>query len=263
MRRNGIAALLSGTALSASVLVLLVGCSLLPSLPDEATLNDDDDDREDSSEVVGLSADDLEDLLDSVDVPSAFDFDVDFDTIDSDDRVSEIEDYWGDSGVGDDCYDSYAASYIVGDDNDDDEFADLASQESDDGDELYSYASIDARAFADPDDAADFLDVVRDAAEECSDGGGYQLVDELEEVVWEVTRVDIDDVDFDLPDGVDALYQEEIVDADFADSYRVTFLQYGNVVVALTIQPSPESSFDLDDGDELAEALAEALTDLD
>jgi len=261
MRRNRIAALLSGTALSASILVLLVGCSLLPQ-PSNNPSRDDDRDDDESSELAEITTDDLEDLLDSVDVPSAFDLDVDFGTRDSDEKITDIEDYWGDAGVGDDCYDSYAASYLVGDDNDDDEYADLGSQESDPSDEMYSYASVDARVFSDPDDAADFLDLVRDAAEKCSDEGGYQLVDDEDEVIWEVTRVDTDDADLDLPDGVEALYQEEIVDADFAKGYRVTFLQYGNIVLAVTVQTSPESDFDMDDGDELSEELAEALVDL-
>jgi hypothetical protein len=264
MRRNGIATLLSGTALSASVLLILVGCSLLPQQSSGSSRVDDedDDDDKDTSESVELSARDLDDFFDVDDAPSAFDLTLDYSSTDSADRVDEVEGYWDDvSGSENDCFDSYAASFLVGDDDDGDEYVALAANETD---SASSYASIDGRVFDDEDAAADYFDTVREAAETCSDAGGYELFDDEGETIWQVSGVSAEDADgLDLPDGVSAIYQEEDVDRDYAEGYRVIMLQRGNVVIGITIQPAEDDNFSFDDGDELAEMIAEQLADLE
>ena len=259
MRRNGIATLLGGTALSASLLLILAGCSLLPQLPNNSS-GDDDDDDEETSEVSDFKARDLEDLFDPDDAPSGFAFDLDYSTEDISDWADEVEGYWDDSnGSEADCFDSYAASFILGG-GDDGEHVHIALNDSPSGSD---FASVDARVFDDADAAEDYFDVVSDAADDCSDADGYQLVNDDDEVTWEVSGVSVDDADdLDLPDGVNAIIQEEDVDADFAEAYRVIMLQRGNVIIAVTVEPFG-GDYDEGDGDELAELIAEQLADLD
>jgi hypothetical protein len=255
MRRFGI-----HSALVVGSVFLLAGCSLLPQIPNSSSR--DDDDEEETSEEVELSARDLEDLFDPDDAPGAFRLDMVYETIDGPDWAEEVETYWSDSeGSEQDCLDSYSASYLVGADHSDDEHVKIAVNDSESD---YSYVSVDGRVFADADSAADYFDLVEEAAADCDDAGGYSLYSEDGEEIWIVTGASTDEADdLDLPDGVRGLIQEEQVEPDFAESYRVILLQRGNVVVAVTVQPAGDGEFDQDDGDKLAELVAESLGDLD
>ena len=241
-------------------LFLLAGCSLLPQLSNDSSRDDDD---EESSESVELSARDLDGFFDADDAPAAFRIDLAYEKIDGSDWVDEVEGYWDDAeGSEDDCFESYSASYLIGGkDDDENDHVKIAVNDSESD---YSYVSVDGRVFGDADAAGDYLDAVEDAAADCDDAGGYLLYSEDGEAIWEVTGASVEEADdLDLPEGVRGIIQEEDVEPDFAQSYRVIMLQRGNVVVAVTVQPSGDGEFDEDDGDKLAELVAEKLGDLD
>lgn len=252
MRRHGIPSLfLVGTAL------LLGGCSLLP-LPFTGGPQGDGG----SSDGLEISPRDLDDLFDPDDAPRSLDIEMDFSSSSGEEWADEIDGYWDDSeGSNDDCYDSYVASFLLGGaDDDEDKHVTIAMNNSESD---YDYLSVDARVFADAAAAQDFFGVVADASEECDDAGGYELSSEGT-VIWEVSGVDAYEADeLDLPDGVAGFIQEEDVDRDFADSYRVIMLQRANVIVSITVQPADDGGFEADDGDELAELVAEQLAELD
>ena len=252
MRRHGIT-----SALLLCAALLLSACSLLPQQGGSPS-RDDRDDEDETSETVEFSARDLEELFDADDAPSDLDIDMDFSTTDGDDWADEIAGYWDNSeGSEIDCFDSYAASFLLGG-SDDDEHAKIALSGS-----ASDYLSVDARVFPDSDDAEDYFDVVEDASEKCSDAGGYELFSEGE-LIWSIAGVDVFDADeLDLPEGVSGIIQQEDVAPDFADSYRVIMLQRANVIVAITVQPAMDGEFDPGDGDELAELIAENLADFD
>lgn len=230
-------------------MVLLAGCSLLPQDADQST------------RTGRFEARDLDGFFDEDAAPSAITLDLSFSTIGGKARVNEVEGFWSDGQASDDaCFDSYAASFLIGGKHaDDDEFVYIAVSDSADPS---SYVSIDGRVFADTASAVEFFTIVSDAADTCSDAGGYDLFAN-EAQVWGASDVSVNVADdLELPNDIRAIYQQEIVDDKFADGYRVYMLQRDNLIVAITVQAGLEGDFDFDDGDELVEVIAEALSGL-
>ena len=176
-------------------------------------------------------------------------------------REGVVESFWTESdGSPEECYPSYAASFLAGESSgDSDQFADIAGHYPEDGGAI----NVFGRIFDSEDAASGYLDDLGAKAEACSDVGGYQLSDGEDGVGWSVTGVTVEPADgLELPDGVTAVYQEELLAAGFAKRYRVTLLQYSNVVVAVMAQQLDASVFDFDQVDELAESVAERLVRL-
>jgi hypothetical protein len=236
VRRNVVAA--TAAALS---LAVLWGCSAIPTK--------------------SISAAQLQGLVLAGDLGLDPSFDTTFTTQPIALRNSTIESFWSESeGTPEECYPAYAASYLAGESSgDSDELADIAGFYPDAGGAI----NVFGRSFDSEGAASSFLDGLTDVAAECTDAGGYQLSDGAGGLGWDATAVSIESAaDLSLPGGVTAAYQVEAVDAQYAALYRVTYLQFENVVVAVMAQQLEASVFTADQLDELAESVAERLARL-
>jgi len=228
-------------ALAAIAVVLLWGCSANPT----------DD---------SLSADQLEGLVAAGDLGLTPSFDLTFTKQPIALQDGVIESFWSESdGTPEDCFDSYSVSYLGGESGEDDEFADIAGYYPEDGGAI----NVSGRTFASEDAASTYLADVGTSAATCTDAGGYQLYDGEGSIGWDVTEVTVEPASaLELPDGVTAVYQEEKLAEGFALGYRVTLLQYRNVVVSVMAQQLEASEFTIDQVDELAETVAGRLARL-
>jgi len=235
MRRRVTAA-----ALAAVTAVFLWGCSANPTGDN-------------------LSADQLQGLVAAGDLGLTPSFDLTFTKQPIALQDGVIESFWSESdGTPEDCYATYSVSYLGGESGDDDEFADIAGYYPDDGGAI----NVSGRAFGSEEAASTYLADLGDSAATCTDAGGYQLFDGEGHVGWEVTAVTVEDAPIEVPDGVDAVYQEEQLGDGFAVGYRVTLLQYKNVIVSVMAQQLEASEFTFDQIDELAETVAGRLAAL-
>jgi len=171
-----------------------------------------------------------------------------------------ISSSWTESGgTPKQCRASYSSSSLSSDSSgENDSFADIAGYYPDDGGAI----NVSGRAFSTESAASGFLDGLGAEASACTDAGGYQLSDGAEGIGWNATAVSVETADLTVPDGVTAVYQQETLDPQYASLYRVTFLRYQNVVVAIMAQQLAASTFTADQLDELAESVAERLARL-
>ena len=172
-----------------------------------------------------------------------------------------IDASWTESqGTPEECRASYSSSSLSSTSSgENDTFSDIAGYYPDEGGAI----NVFGRAFADEGAASSFIDGLSAEATECTDAGGYQLSDGADGIGWDATAVTVEPAsDLDLPDGVTAFYQEESLDPQYAAFYRVTFLRYENVVIAVMAQQLAASTFTPEQLDELAETVAERLARL-
>lgn len=227
-------------AIAAVAVVFLWGCSATPT-----------DDN--------LTADQLQGLVAAGDLGLTPSFDLTFTKQPIALQDGTIESFWSESdGTPEGCFDTYSVSYLGGESGENDEWADIAGYYPDDGGAI----NVSGRSFDSADAASTYLASVEESAATCNDAGGYQLFDGEGHVGWDVTGVTVEPVTLDLPDGVTAVNQEETLADGFAVGYRVTLLQYRNVVVAVMAQQLEASEFTFDQVDKLAETVAGRLAAL-
>lgn len=210
-----------------------------------------------------LTAEKLQGIVFAGDLPSAGSFDLVFASSPMVLQAETITTSWSESGgTPDACFPSYAATYLAGDakPGDNDEYVDIAGYYPDDA--SLGAVSVSGRSFENEDAASAFLEAMRESAADCTAAGGYQLFDGEGTVGWSVTSVDVTDLALDLPAGVSGIQQQEQLDQVFAQAYRVTLLQRGNVLVAVMAQVHSGSSFTLADVDALVETIAPRLAAL-
>lgn len=206
-----------------------------------------------------LGVDQLEGLVAAGDLDLTPSFDLTFTEQPIALQDSTIESFWSESdGTPEDCFATYSVSYLGGEAGEDDAFADIAGYYPDDGGAI----NVSGRSFVSADAASSYLADLGESAQTCTDAGGYQLYDGEGHVGWDVTAVTVDATNLDLPDGVTAVYQEEQLAEGFAVGYRVTLLQYKNVIVSVMAQQLEASDFTFDQIDELAETVAGRLARL-
>lgn len=247
------------TRVAASALTLLLGFSLagcfvplrslFPSQPSATPT---------SAAALRVHSGDLQDLILDRDSPDGARFREDFFRSSFDEATDYATETWATNGGSpQECYDSYASSFLVSPDQDE-----AARPFINIGEFVYDYEVeglliSSGRLFDDEDSALAFLDFVRSASAACE--LGYEL-SALEGSGWVVERVEaIDATNLDLPDGATIVHHLESPDSTYAIQYRDTLVQYLNAVVVITCEVHAESPFDFDDCDALAETVAERL----
>lgn len=166
--------------------------------------------------------------------------------------------FYDGGGVPTNCEASFAATYLlVPGGDDDDDFVRIGA--FDYVYEVEGEIGVTARVFDEADDAALFLETIADTVAECPFGYELSSLDPP----WRLERITTSDADgLRLPDGVTALYHEEVGTESLDVLHRNTFLVYANVAIAVSCEVRAGSPFDYDDCDTVAEQIAEQLVEL-
>ena len=145
----------------------------------------------------------------------------------------------------------------------------LSVDDADSADQAISIAYVDndyrdgrlgvvGRVLDPTEDAKALLSEFADAAHDCTDGFQVQRGDGL----WDVSRVTYTRARFEVPKSVAAFILDYRMAGDGPTAFRTSFLQRGNVVIAVFAIVQPTSAFDADSITPLSESLAASLADL-